>query len=602
MCTVTFIPHPTGFHLTSNRDERPGRGQAIPPAEYPGGAGKLLFPRDADKTGTWIVAKSDGDLAVLLNGAFVKHVPQPSYRKSRGLILTDIISAEYPAGHYREMDLQGIEPFTLVLWTRAQLYECRWNGQDKHIVTLDIETPHIWCSATLYDGITMAKRQQRFLQWIQEQGTRNTSDILHFHHELVIDRAGMMKTVSITNVRVTAENMTMTYNDLKDGERYIHLLSIGATPSPKPLATPRPKTPPRILKTLRVKLKIAWIKLRNWEYWPFNVVYFPILFYWLWLCLKSRSFFFFSAANPSIENGGFANESKKLIYNLIPQKYYPLTLYFKAGTAIGPILSELRRHSINYPFITKPDIGRRGIQVKLVHDAMALSEYINQIGFDFLIQEFVARPNEIGIFYYRLPHEPNGHISGIVGKEFMTVTGDGTSTVEELMAREPRYLLQLPALRLTEPGMLKTVLAQGHSETVLPYGNHARGAKFIDLSHRITDELTQNIDSVCRQIPEFYFGRLDIRYNTWEELCRGENFSIIELNGAGSEPTHIYDPVHSIFFAWGEIIRHLTLLYRIGKANQLSRGVKYMGYREGIDILRKTPKYLKTAQSTCPGQ
>ena len=101
---------------------------------------------------------------------------------------------------------------------------------------------------------------------------------------------------------------------------------------------------------------------------------------------------------------------------------------------------------------------------------------------------------------------------------------------------------------------------------------------------------------MCQQIPEFYFGRLDIRYNTWEELCRGENFSIIELNGAGSEPTHIYDPAHSIFFAWTEIIRHLTLLYRIGKANRLSGGVKYMGYREGIDILRKTPKYFKTAQ------
>jgi hypothetical protein len=575
MCTVTFIPHTTGFHLTSNRDERSGRGQAIPPTEYPIGATKLLFPRDTDKMGTWIAAKSNGDLAVLLNGAFVKHEARTHYPISRGLILINIIGAGYPAGHFREMDLHGIEPFTLVLWTQAQLYECRWDGQDKHMLSLDAGKPHIWSSATLYDGATAAKRQQRFRQWLQEEQAKNTPEILHFHRDLAIDRAGKIKTVSITNVRVTSKNMTMTYNDLKDGRRYSHRLPIRTTP-----------------KTPRLSLKIAWIKLRNWEYWPFNIVYFPILFYWLWLCLKSRSFFFFSAANPSIENGGFANESKKLIYNLIPQKYYPRTLFFKAGTAIGPILSELRRHSINYPFIAKPDIGRRGIQVKLIHDETALLEYINQIAFDFLIQEFAAQPNEIGIFYYRLPHEPNGHISGIVGKEFMTITGDGKSTIEELMAGEPRYLLQLPALRLTEPGMLNTVLAQGHSKTVLPYGNHARGAKFIELSHRITDELTQNIDSVCRQIPEFYFGRLDIRYNTWQELSRGENFSIIELNGAGSEPTHIYDPAHSIFFAWGEIIRHLTLLYRIGKANQLSRGVKYMGYREGIDSLRKTPKYL----------
>jgi hypothetical protein len=51
-------------------------------------------------------------------------------------------------------------------------------------------------------------------------------------------------------------------------------------------------------------------RLTQWEYWPFEVIYLPIFVYWLWLSVKARSLFFFSAANPSIENGGMLGESK----------------------------------------------------------------------------------------------------------------------------------------------------------------------------------------------------------------------------------------------------------------------------------------------------
>lgn len=132
-----------------------------------------------------------------------------------------------------------------------------------------------------------------------------------------------------------------------------------------------------------------------------------------------------------------------------------------------------------------------------------------------------------------------------------------------------------------------------NQKTLVPYGNHARGAKFIDLSHLITDELTEAIDGICRQIPGFNFGRLDVMYNTWDELSRGENLSIIELNGAGSEPTHIYDPKHSIFFAWYEIIRHWKLLYRVSKLNKQQKSINYMTYKQGITMLKNNTEYLK---------
>lgn len=110
---------------------------------------------------------------------------------------------------------------------------------------------------------------------------------------------------------------------------------------------------------------------------------------------------------------------------------------------------------------------------------------------------------------------------------------------------------------------LREVPAAGEVKELVPYGNHARCAKFIDNTDMIDDSLTKTMDAVCKQIDGFHYGRLDVRFNSWEELKRGQQFSIIELNGAGSEPTHIYDPKHSLFFAWKEIIRHWIILWKI---------------------------------------
>ncbi|MBC7888891.1 MAG: D-alanine--D-alanine ligase [Ferruginibacter sp.] len=336
-----------------------------------------------------------------------------------------------------------------------------------------------------------------------------------------------------------------------------------------------------------------FIKIFHWEYWPFNVVYCPIYIYWFWLGIKARAVFFFSTSNPSIKNGGFLLESKKQIYDLIPPQYYPPTLLFKAGTNRNDILNELNRTQMRFPLIAKPDIGMRGLSVEKVHCAAELMHYATGSKVDFLIQEFISYENEAGIFYYRYPNEKKGHISGIVGKEFLTVTGDGMATVEQLLQQDPRFILQLPVLRRTHTEILQQVLGKDETHLLVPYGNHSRGAKFMDISYLIDEVLTETIDSVCQKVPGFYFGRMDVRYNTWEELRRGRNFSIIELNGAGSEPTHIYDPKHSVFYAWREIIRHLGILYRISKQNHKLLHIPYMKFSMGMQMLKENTAYVK---------
>ena len=336
-----------------------------------------------------------------------------------------------------------------------------------------------------------------------------------------------------------------------------------------------------------------FIKLFHWEYWPFNVLYTPIYLYWFILFIRTRSFFFFNAANPTITNGGFLLESKKDIYDLLPTSYYPATLFFNNGISADHVQQKIEGSNLQFPLLGKPDIGMRGLKVKKLESWEEVFDYVQESQVNFLIQEFIPFENEIGIFYYRYPNKMNGEITGIVGKEFLSLTGDGISTMDELLQQDQRFILQLPTLRTTYGTGLQKVLAKDENYLMVPYGNHSRGAKFLDLSNLIDNELTNTIDALCKKIPGFYFGRMDIRYQSWEELLKGKYFSIIELNGAGSEPTHIYDPRHSVFYAWKEIIRHLHILVKVSSLNHQLKQIPYMDFQTGLKMLKENAKYVK---------
>ena len=329
-----------------------------------------------------------------------------------------------------------------------------------------------------------------------------------------------------------------------------------------------------------------FIKLFNWEYWSFGTVYALLYPVWILLCLRARSFFFFAASNPSIENGGFLNESKKDIYAIMPPHLSPKTAFFSLPANADIVIEQLRIQGLRFPLIGKPDIGGRGRGVKALKDEADVKAYVQNAYLNFHIQEFVAFKNEVGIFYYRYPDQAKGTITGIVRKEFLAVTGNGKETIRELLSKEKRAILQMESLERMYGKGLNAILPDGEKRTMVPYGNHARGARFLDVSHLIDAELTETFDSICKQVKDFYFGRLDVRYNTWEELKKGINFSVIEVNGAGSEPTHIYDPRHSIFFAWNEIVRHWIILLRISRMNH-KRGHPYLSFKEGVRMFRE---------------
>lgn len=338
------------------------------------------------------------------------------------------------------------------------------------------------------------------------------------------------------------------------------------------------------------------VRLTNWEYWPFTAVYGPIYPIMLYYCLKAKSFFFYTASNPSIKNGGFLNESKKDIHPIIPPAHAARTLFFDLPQTASVVIEKVVEAGLTFPLIGKPNIGARGRGVKILKTEADIATFVKSAALDFHIQEYIEYENEIGLFYYRFPGANKGTLSGIVRKEFLSVIGDGKQTVSQLLHADKRSLMYLSALTTLAKDQLDQIPLLGEKRIISPFGNHARGALFLDDSHLIDQELIDSFDAVCKQIPDFYFGRLDIRYKSWEELKKGANFIIIEVNGAGAEPTHMYDPKHSLFYAWKEILRHWKILYKISTANH-SNGVPYLSYKEGVAMLREDKEWSKKLEA-----
>lgn len=328
-----------------------------------------------------------------------------------------------------------------------------------------------------------------------------------------------------------------------------------------------------------------FIKLRSWEYWPFGIVQFPLFFYWFFLSLRARSFTFFAASNPGIPMGGMFGESKMDILRKIPAHVKPVDMLVQIPCSESEILQRMTAAGLSFPVIFKPDLGERGWMVKRINNENDMRSWLKHARTDFIVQELVELPLEFGVFYRRYPSEEKGEVISIVAKEMLAITGDGVSTLRQLILNQDRAKLQMKNLAVSFRHMLDEILPAGKKLELVSIGNHFRGTKFIDGSHLINDTLSCVFDTISKQVEGFYFGRFDIRVASLEDLYRG-NIKIMELNGCGAEPAHIYDPSYSIPRAWKVLFNHWSDIYRISVENR-AKGVKYISLMEGIKLYRK---------------
>jgi hypothetical protein len=285
-------------------------------------------------------------------------------------------------------------------------------------------------------------------------------------------------------------------------------------------------------------------------------------------------------------------ESKFDILEKIRPHYKPATILVKAPATSDTLKPLLKAAGISFPLIAKPDKGERGWLVEKISDWDALSRYFSPVQGDFIIQGYVDFPLEAGVFYYRFPGEASGHISSVVLKDFLKIRGDGRSTVLKLMNLYPRARFQVHVLREKYPDLMKQIPAAGSVVELVPIGNHCKGTTFLNGNHLINEQLVAVFDEISRSIEGFYYGRFDLRCPTIEDLYAGRHIRVMELNGAGAEPGHIYQPGFSIIEAYRVIFAHWQVLYRISRQNHTS-GVPYMTWKGVRETMSQYKQYKK---------
>ncbi len=326
--------------------------------------------------------------------------------------------------------------------------------------------------------------------------------------------------------------------------------------------------------------------LSFFEFWPMWAFYPPVAIYAAWLMLRYRGMLLPTVANPSFPGGGFYGESKAQILELAVRHAGDWVAPFIAvdrpslqAQAVGgstlqdevdAAMVRLHAAGLGLPVVAKPDLGCRGAGVKLIRSEDDLCAYLRgfPLGARLLLQRYVPFEGEAGVFYCKLPGQTRGRIVSITLKYFPYVHGDGRRTLRQLILDDPRAG-RVPHLYLhRHAARLDTVPAAGAAVRLAFAGSHSRGAIFRDGSHLATPAMEERFDAIARSLPEFHFGRFDVRFADFARVQAGEGFTIVEVNGAGAESTHIWDRKTSLLKAWADLMRQYRWLFQIGRANR----------------------------------
>ncbi len=327
-----------------------------------------------------------------------------------------------------------------------------------------------------------------------------------------------------------------------------------------------------------------YIKLTHFEYWPTWLLYLPSAFYFFYLAIKSRALSYFTIVNPKIYLGGFHGESKAEIFNVLPASAIPNWFLVPSGMSLADVTFQISKHTISYPFIFKPDVGSRGRGVYKIDDAEMLKDLLAQQSTDYIIQAFVPYETELAVLYYKYPDQSQSGITSIAIKEFMQVIGDGQQSILSLMENEDRFRFQIDSIKSKIGEGIHRVPNRDERILLEPIGNHCRGTKFLNGNYLIQPSLVRIFDDIMQNVEGIYFCRFDLRVKDFESLKAGKDIFILELNGVGSDPAHIYDPKMRWYKAMKAIHENMKIVFDISRMLH-HQGVAYppfsMVYKEG---------------------
>jgi membrane protein DedA with SNARE-associated domain len=338
----------------------------------------------------------------------------------------------------------------------------------------------------------------------------------------------------------------------------------------------------------RQRLLARVSRLWRWEFWPMWLFYAPVAPWLLWLVIRYRGVGAMRAANPGIEDGGIVGESKHAILARLPPEWTIPAVRIGGATAeqrAWQFATLISARGWTFPLVLKPDVGQRGVGVRLVHSLGEARDYLTSAAGAVVVQPYHPGPYEAGIFYYRMPGEARGRIWSITDKRFPFAAGDGVSTLEELIWSDTRLRMQAATFLARHTDAPTRILARGERLRLAIAGNHAQGTLFRDGRHLITPALEERVDQIARACHGFFIGRFDVRYSDVERFKAGDDLAIVELNGTTAESTNIYDPAGSLLGAYRQLFRQWSLVFAIGAAN-LGYGAPSMSFAQLRSLVR----------------
>ncbi len=330
------------------------------------------------------------------------------------------------------------------------------------------------------------------------------------------------------------------------------------------------------------------IGIKHHEYWPMWQLALPIVPIWFINGLRLGKISYVTAVNPAIEGGGFCHESKMVMNALLPKELLPTTVnVILSNSIIENVLEQIKSAAITYPCIAKPEYGGRGRKVAVIYTDEELTNYHNTVGENYMVQQKIEHPIEMGIFFYKLPNTPQVIITSVVIKDFLTVIGDGESTISALLAQS--YRGQQQVSRLAADGkveLLNTIVQANKSLVIEPIGNHCKGTTFLDARSLINTDLVNVFTAICNKIDGVNYGRFDLKVASLEDLYQGKNIKVMELNGINADPAHIFDPNASLREAYRAQWEQTKYAYKIAKYN-INAGHKPLDVKTYYKRLKK---------------
>ena len=249
-------------------------------------------------------------------------------------------------------------------------------------------------------------------------------------------------------------------------------------------------------------------------------------------------------------------------------------------------------NNFRYPFAVKPDVGMMGFMFRKIDNVEQFKQYHETMPVDYILQELIEYPLEVSVFYYRFPDESSGTITGFIKKEMPEVKGDGKSNLLQLILRHPSASFKLDEMKSKHESRLNDIIPANKIYRLSWACNLSRGGKLISLEHEKDDRLVKIFDELSHYTKRFYYGRYDIKCLSIEDLKRGKNFSILEYNGCGAEPHHIYGNGNTLVKAYKIVLHHWNILYKISKYNH-NNGIQYWKNKKGFRFLKEAKRHFK---------